>query len=85
MSCTCRIWEVVGAINGYCTYSKQGLTRDEAQHFIYAVGDTEGVVQYFWPDGEGIVASLEHSAFWARVMHDHKLSNASNQAEAERR
>ena len=75
MSCTCGIWEVVGAINGYCTYAKKGLTRDEAQRFIDAVGDSTGVVKYFWPDGEGIVVSIEHSGFWVQVMHDHKRPN----------
>ena len=79
MSCARRTWEVVGAINGYCTYNKQELTRKEAQHFIDAIGDSEGVVKYVWPDGEGIVGSLEHSAFWVRVMHDHKLPNAESE------
>jgi len=76
MSCTCRIWEVIGAINGNCVYVKDSLTDAETLHFLdnTQVQGESGQIRYFWPDGDGIVAPAANSAFWRRKMHEHRLA-----------
>ena len=59
-------WRVVGSINGYCTYSKDKLTKAEARHFIENAINADGSAYYLWQDGEMIVATPGVAAFWSK-------------------
>lgn len=67
-----RIWEVVGAIEGNCVYVKQNLLKEEADAFFEHALQPDGSVNYHWPDGEAILAQSGTSAFWMRIMYDHR-------------
>ena len=68
-----RIFEIIGAIHGNCTYVKDNLTEKEAHDFIDSVQRVEdGVIRYFWPDGDAIVGTIEECCFWCRVMHEYR-------------
>jgi len=72
MTCKCRKWEVVGAINGMCVYVKQDLTAEEADAFLDTAALGQDRFKYRWPDGDRIVANLATSAFWSRLMHKYR-------------
>ena len=67
--CDTDKWEVIGSINGYCTYHKDNLTKDEVGEFMGYILDHDGRIMYRWADDTLLfLPNLDTCAFWARKM-----------------